>query len=227
VSPDFRPAPGSSMQYMVATAFSHQSIAQFLSGLPNIQQGAVALLTTRAGVPLATSQALPLLNETNIFQSNNTFFKAAAINLDGLVYNVDSSLDITATQISRSVDILGTRYDMQATVLDTGVEGIQWVLAMFTPTSVYEGDLPESNRNTLILSAVVLAVSVLITFILTHWINRPLMKIIAFMERLAHDTTDDSFQQNHTEPLINNTHTRSDDSDDDDTSSSADAGTGT
>src|ERR1700680_778446 len=93
VNPDVRPAPGSSMQYMVATAFTHQSIAEFLSGLPNIQQGAVALLTTRAGVPLATSQASPFLNETSIFQSNNTFFKAAAVNLDGLVYNVDSSVD--------------------------------------------------------------------------------------------------------------------------------------
>lgn len=183
VTPSYKPGTAP-MQFYVLTAFSHVSIAQFLATLPHTSDGAVAILTTKSGITLATSDLSADVGGS-ISNSTNPFFQGLYNYLGDTIYAAGA---LASHPILISASINGGLYDLQSVILDTGVPGIKWVLSIYTPIGLFTGNLVASNRNTIILSAVVVIVSIFVTFALTVMINRPILRIVKFMEQLAHES---------------------------------------
>ena len=149
-------------------------MGQFLiTSLPSTDNGAIAFLLTDTGDVVASSS-----KTTNVSDPNNPYVRVMSQRL--------SQWLLSPTNISvDTVTVDGTQYYLQTTAIDTGVQGLLWVLPIFTPTAAFIGQIDSNNRTTLILSAAVVCVCIVITFVLVSLINRPLERVLKFMNVIA------------------------------------------
>jgi hypothetical protein len=183
----------SQVDFCVSCVLNHAVFSYFLSTLPNVNNGAIAFLLTDTGSVVAGSNP-----KINVSDSNNPFAHT-------MLSRFPNWLQHPNTTETGSVDVDSTNYYLQATVIDTGLSGMRWILVIFTPKSAFEGNVDDNNKTTLILSAVVVCVSIAVTFILVSLINRPMSRVLQFMKTIASHrqdstSTDDGGTDQPSEP---------------------------
>ena len=140
------------------------------------------------GTPTGAAGQLDL----DMFTSGDPWLqKLAPVLLDWNLITTEAITPRNSSQIipyrtdvyERSVSYRGDTYHIQAAMISNLTSGLPLTSVIVTKDSDFDGNVRENNRNTIILSVVVALLAVVLSYLVTRCVARPMMVVVEFMER--------------------------------------------
>ncbi|MEO1298339.1 MAG: ATP-binding protein [Cyanobacteria bacterium J06636_16] len=168
-------------------------LTQFLENLEISPSGQVFIID-RAGKLVATSTKSPLtVTKDNVAEQIDASDSQNAITslvAQALGERFDGFEKINQSQ-QLHIELDGQRQFIQVSPWSDDY-GLDWLIVAVVPESDFMGEINKNTRNTLILSSLALAISVVIGMLTARWVTQPILKL----KDAATAVADGQFDQN-------------------------------
>ena len=172
---------------VIGSAFQFEQVNDFLQQL-EIGENGQTFIMDREGLFVSTSTEAPIgkpagdtLTRLQVADSENVIERTTAVALQNTYGDLRNIQDVAELELK----IEGEDYYIRVTPMHDEY-GLDWLVAVIMPISDFMAEIQANNHITIVAIVVALISAVIIGFITTNWVTRPLLQLrdtaIAFSE---------------------------------------------